>query len=131
MSFLEIALHNAAQGFRVHPLKPGTKEPLTYHGKNDASGDTTQIREWWTKWPDANIGIACGPSGLCVLDADHGLNSEADFHAWRERAGLPKTFTVRTGRRPEFGVQMYFRGAVPDVTLWKLHGCEGQIKSLG
>jgi hypothetical protein len=29
------------------------------------------------------------------------------------------------------GVQMYFSGTVPDVGLWKLNGCEGQVKSAG
>ena len=130
-NFLEVALNCIAQNFKVHPLKPGSKEPLTYHGKNDASGDEAQIRAWWAKWPDANVGIACGPSGLCVLDCDHGLADETAFYQWRTAAGLPETYTVRTGRRPEFGVQMYFSDPIPDVSVWKLNGCEGQIKSLG
>jgi hypothetical protein len=129
--FLQIAESSAAKQFHVHPLRPGGKRPLTEHGWHDATTDENQIREWWTKWPDANPGIACGPSNLCVLDIDHGVADEQCFDAWRQLSGLPKTYAVRTGRRPEFGVQMYYSGAIPDVGLWKLNGCEGQIKSLG
>ena len=130
-SFLQIALDLARAGWYVFPCKPGDKSPLTPHGFHDASVDLEQIRAWWTKEPRANIGIACGNSGLCVLDADHGLTDLASFRAWREAAGLPSTLTIRTGRRPEYGVQLYFKGPIPDVGLWELAGCSGQIKSLG
>lgn len=131
MSFLEIALACIARGWHVHPLKPGKKIPITPHGKNDATTDEEQIRAWWAQVPNANVGIACGPSGLCVLDIDQGLADAAAFTAWRIAAGLPETYTVRTGRRPEFGAQMYFSDPIPDVRLFELNGCSGQVKSLG
>ncbi len=38
----------------------------------DASAHPGQIEQWWSKWPDANIGIATGKdSGLMVLDLDN------------------------------------------------------------
>jgi Bifunctional DNA primase/polymerase, N-terminal/AAA domain/Primase C terminal 1 (PriCT-1) len=131
VTFLDIALANVARGFRVFPCKPRDKKPLTAHGFKDASSDTEQITAWWTKQPSANVAIACGASGLTVVDIDHGLTDLDSFKAWREAAGLPDTYTVRTGRRPDFGVQMYFRGTMPDVGLFELGGCSGQIKSLG
>src|SRR5579872_7480863 len=114
-SFQDIALAHVGRGFCVHPLVPGNKGPITRHGWHDATSDEAAIRAWWTKTPNANVGLACGPSGLAVLDVDNGLADEAAFHQWRVAAGLPETYTVRTGRRPGFGVQMYFRGAIPDV----------------
>src|SRR5579862_2245265 len=42
---------------------PG-KHPLTQHGFKDATLREDFIRTWFTKWPQANIGIACGPSDL-------------------------------------------------------------------
>lgn len=35
-----------------------------------ATIDTAQIDKWWGAWPNANVGIAAGKSGLIVLDAD-------------------------------------------------------------
>jgi len=128
MSFLDIALACAARGWHVHPLKG--KVPITEHGKDDATTDEREIRECWGHVPSANVGISCGPSGLCVLDADHGLADEAAFIAWRDRNGLPVTYAVRSGRRPEFGVQSYYRGPVKDGRF-ELDGVTGDIKSLG
>jgi len=82
-SFLDIAISCVRRGWCVHPLKPSGKIPVTKHGKNDATLDEAQVREWWTHNPACNVGISCGPSGLCVLDADHGLKDEQDFRAWR------------------------------------------------
>lgn len=48
---------------------PG-KHPRTANGLDDATIDPDQIREWWGQWPNANIGINCGKSGLLVIDLD-------------------------------------------------------------
>jgi hypothetical protein len=129
-SFLDIALQHIARDWHVHPLKPAGKIPITEHGKNDATLSEAQVRAWWARTPSANVGISCGPSGLCVLDADHGLKDEADFIAWRYRNGLPLTYAVRSGRRPEFGVQSYYAGSLKDGKF-ELDGVTGEIKSLG
>jgi hypothetical protein len=131
MVFLELALSYAARALHVLPLKPRDKYPIVSGGCHAATVDEAQIRAWWTNTPNANIGIGCGNSNKTVLDIDHGLNDLEDFHAWRMRNGIPETYTVRTGRRPEFGIQMYFDVAMPDVGEWKLDGCSGQVKSLG
>jgi hypothetical protein len=106
---------------------------MTRHGWKDASMDEGQVRKWWAQTPDANVAIACNPSNLCVVDIDHGLDSLESFVRWAEATCGAEAFTysVRTGRRPEFGVQLYFNGAIPDVGMWKHNGCEGQVKSLG
>jgi hypothetical protein len=129
-NFLDAALDLASRGFHVFPLKPRDKSPIVAGGFKAATRDPDYIRLWWTKTPEANIGIACGASQLCVLDADHGLTSMEEFEAWRIRNGLPVTYTVRSGRRPEFGVQMYFKGPVPD-SKFDLDGVRGEIKSAG
>ena len=48
-------------GIQILPVKPD-KSPYTEHGFKDASTDLDQIREWWTRWPDAGIGIRTGSS---------------------------------------------------------------------
>ena len=144
MSFLDLALSCIARGWHVFPLKPKDKSPLISkaaggNGYKDATLDTEQITAWWSKCLTANVGIACGASGLYVVDCDHGLTSEEDFHAWRMRNNLPVTYTVRTGRRvdkadgvtPVFCVQMYYSGAVECGAKWSLDGCSGEIRSAG
>jgi len=128
--FLNTALDLASRGFYVFPLKPRDKRPIVAGGFKAATRDPEQIALWWKRNPDANIGIACEASGLCVMDCDHGLTCYEDFIAWRDRNGLPPTYTVRSGRRPEFGVQMVYQGPTAS-SRWELDGCSGDIKSIG
>lgn len=75
------ALWYASIGWYVLPLKPGEKTPLTRHGLKDASIDPDTIREWFTRWPNANVGIRTGEiSGFDVIDIDGpaGFKSIAD-----------------------------------------------------
>ncbi len=130
MSFQEIALSHAALGLYVFPVAKN-KSTRTTHGYKDATLDPEQIRAWWATMPSANPGFAPGVSGVAVLDIDHGLTDMASFLAWCERNDIPPTYVVRSGSRPEFKVHLYFKGAIPDVGIWALDGCSGQVKSLG
>jgi hypothetical protein len=104
------ALALAKRGLAVFPLKPRDKIPLTTHGCKDASCSPERIEEWWSKWPDANIGIATGaPSSIFVLDID-GDEGSVSLAALEQKFGtkLPETIDVTTGR----GRHRYFR--LPD-----------------
>jgi len=58
-------------GWYIFPIKPGTKkEHYLTNGFNGSSNDPKQIDDWWTRWPDANIGLDCGRSGIVVVDVD-------------------------------------------------------------
>lgn len=67
---IEHALAAAARGWQVFPLKPNEKTPLINHWDEHVTTDEQQIQEWWAKWPDANYGVATGPSELVVIDID-------------------------------------------------------------
>lgn len=102
---LDAALSYAARGWHVFPVKPEGKEPLTRHGLKDATTDHKQIRRWWGKWPDANIGIRTGKeSGLWVLDVDGSKGKESLARLIEEYGDLPPTPTVITGK----GLHFYF-----------------------
>jgi hypothetical protein len=80
------------------------KHPLTRSGVNDASRDLTEIVNWWTRWPQANIGLPAQGNGLAILDIDagsgkHGEESFAKLCAYLDRRGtpLPDTLTQHTG----------------------------------
>ena len=110
---IDAALKYAERGFRVlplHTIKNGmcscgdkdcrspAKHPLTPHGAQDASSDEMTIRGWWSKWPQANIGLAMGDSGCVALDVD---TRNMGHLTWEqivtENGELPETPTQRTG----------------------------------
>lgn len=72
-TLLQAALDYAARGWYVFPCyEQGekAKKPYTKNGFKDASTDPKIIRQWWTRYPGALIGIACGKSGLFLVDLD-------------------------------------------------------------
>lgn len=104
MNNLEKALALANLGIAVFPfriLASGEKVPVLSReaggrGHLDATTDEAQIREWWSKWPDALIGVAAGPSGLICADVDekHGVSGSTSLNeAWLD---LPKTWEQET-----------------------------------
>lgn len=52
------------------------KHPRTPNGLSDATTDLAQIKEWWTKWPNANIGVRTG-DGVGVVDLDGPIGIES------------------------------------------------------
>lgn len=64
--------------------------------KQRASIDEGLIRNWWVKWPNANIGIHCGKSNLLVLDADKYKETYGDISELLT-AEEQETVTVLTG----------------------------------
>lgn len=94
------ALAYARAGLDVLPLAPGGKAPLGVlvpHGKDDATADVDQVRDWWVKHPAANIGVR-PPAGVVVLDVDPrngGASALAELS--RPHGGLLPTWTCWTG----------------------------------
>lgn len=77
------------------------KHPRTRNGLTDATTDEKQIREWWGKWPDANVLIRTGKVGeryLVVLDVDQRNDGEENLaRLLNENTMLPETPMVVTG----------------------------------
>jgi hypothetical protein len=95
VSIVHEALALARRDIPVFPCinRPGhaaDKAPLTAHGFKDATIDPELIRQWWTRWPDALIGVPAGVN-FVVLDIDCGKHPEAA--QWYGRANLPLTRT--------------------------------------
>jgi hypothetical protein len=94
--FSKAAAPLASKGWKVFPIKPRGKTPLTAHGVLDASADLTQISEWATKWPMANIGLATGDLVVVDVDPRHGGNES--LAALESKHGqLPQTLEAKTG----------------------------------
>jgi Bifunctional DNA primase/polymerase, N-terminal/Primase C terminal 1 (PriCT-1) len=126
VELLRAALHYAASGWRVFPChgttadgactcgKPGCtdrgKHPRTAHGLNDATTDPVRIKAWWQRWPQSNVAIAMGASGLVGVDVDVKHNSPG-ADVWHERKTelgdeLENTTIVET---PTRGFHLWYR----------------------
>ncbi|WP_172382921.1 bifunctional DNA primase/polymerase [Streptomyces sp. MNP-20] len=147
-ALLHTALEAAARGWHVFPLRPGTKRPALHGEKacprtgpcaaghlkweQRATTDPGRIRAAWSRAP-FNIGVACGPSGLVVIDLDtsehKGSAGAPDgattFAALCERAGhtVPDTYRTRTASG---GTHLYFT-APHGVRLANTAGAVGPL----
>jgi hypothetical protein len=128
VDMLTAALAAARRGWRVFPVRRNDKRPACSDWETRATTETGRILRYWREHPDHNIGIACGPSGLLVVDLDRGKplpppwDSEAgvvdgadvwavlrqrhdpDWPAW------PSTYTVVT---PSGGCHEYYAVEAP------------------
>jgi Bifunctional DNA primase/polymerase, N-terminal/Family of unknown function (DUF5906)/Primase C terminal 1 (PriCT-1) len=100
MTKVEAALAYAASGVAIFPIVPNGKEPLVNGGFYAASTDIDVINGWWSRTPEANVGIRTGvANGIMVLDVDikHGKNGEVSLNGMENKYGkLPKTRRHRT-----------------------------------
>lgn len=106
-SNLEIATLYAKAGLPVFPCQVGGKTPLTKHGFHDATTNLSQVKNWWSRHPEANIGVATGV-GVDVVDVDlrdtgsgfpvlEDLKTEGLVDGW-----------VQAVRTPSGGLHLYF-----------------------
>jgi hypothetical protein len=57
--------------FSVIPVRKNKKAFVKWSQYQNTKPSSQQIKEWWSKWPDANIGIITGAiSGIDVVDCD-------------------------------------------------------------
>lgn len=65
-------IENGACACKTNCVSPG-KHPITActpHGQKNATDDKEIIKEWWKKYPKANIALFLEKSGLCAVDID-------------------------------------------------------------
>jgi hypothetical protein len=159
-SMLDAALATAARGWHVFPLRPGSKRPARpdHDAKRcdatdprcrsghtgwepRATTDPARIRRAWavTPW---NVGIACGPSRLVVVDLDTpkpgdtpppqwdlpGVQTGADVLAVLcERAGQPWPSCTWTVATPSGGTHLYFTAPCDGPELRNTSGANGGL----
>ena len=104
-AYADAALEYAEAGLPVFPCGRD-KKPLTKHGFKDATTDQTTIKDWWSKWPDASIGMPTGSaSGVWVVDIDlpDGPSS------WGELLKGNGDLTTRKQQTGSGGWQLFFK----------------------
>lgn len=90
--------------FSVIPINPRNKRPLLSSWKRYQKNHPTveELNRWWTKWPNANIGVVTGKiSGIIVFDTD---KPEAVEYL-KKHGGIPPTWQAKTKK----GYHFYFR----------------------
>jgi len=103
---LDWALHYAAHGYRVIPIKPREKRPPMSSWQDVATTETGTITAWWRgNYTDHGIGIVTGTlddgTRYFVLDIDEhdpAASGKATIDRLEQEHGtLPDTITARTG----------------------------------
>ncbi len=99
-------------GWAVFPLRPRDKTPLIPRAEGgrgylDATDDPAIIEGWWHKAPKANVGVACGASGLTIVDVDPRNGGDTNWAELTLDSELPATVECLTGGA---GRHIYFAG---------------------
>ncbi len=112
LSNKQAALSYANRGWKVFPITPNLKTPLTAlapHGYKNATFDLAIIEQWWTEHPTANIGLNLEASGLVCVDVDS-YKENCIFDTYMQTHDLPETLQQRSARG---GTHYIFR-SLPD-----------------
>ena len=100
-------------------LSPGKHTRIAWKSYQQQRAPLHEIREWWSRWPDANVGLVTGMiSGLCVVDVDHrngGFESlvELDHHGGRMPDDNPVVITGSGGLHHYFRLEAPLAKAAP------------------
>jgi Bifunctional DNA primase/polymerase, N-terminal len=131
------ALRYGKAGLRVFPVHVD-KRPLTPHGFKDATTYPDLIKEWWSKWPDALIGVPTGERFVVIdLDLQH-VEAQQWYADNKPRLPLTRANCTRSGGRhllfkPDnriacsagrLGPHIDTRGHGGYVVWWPAHGFE-------
>jgi hypothetical protein len=111
---LAAALAYGKLGWKVFPIREGSKDrPHLKEWGVWATSNPKQITKWWTRWPHANIGLACGPSLIAVVDVDtkENKNGQRTVDLLEILDGL-RLSPTRTLRTPSGGRQYLYAGEV-------------------
>ena len=101
---LKSALEYVDRGYSVIPIKHNKKPFIKWTKCQTEKASPDQIRGWWNKWPDANIGIVTGEiSGLTVLDPDTQKGIDA------VNALVPENLATPVANTPGGGQHYYFK----------------------
>ena len=128
MTIIEEAIQYAKQGWKILPLKKGTKLPQINAWQENASDDMEQIVAWWEDFPNSNIGVQTGSvSGIWVLDIDvkgagDGIDSLDTLT--KKHGSLPETLLAKTASG---GYHYFFK--MPNFDLRNTAGTHPGIDS--
>jgi len=91
--------------FSVIPIIVRGKVPMIrWQDYQSSLPEESEVLEWWTRWPDANVGIVTGKiSGITVVDVD----TEAGLEALKKY--IPQLLLTPTAKTQKGGRHLYFK----------------------
>ena len=101
---LNAALKYQQAGFSVIPVRKNKKPYIKWEKYQHEKASEKQIREWWKRWPEANLAIVTGEiSGVDVVDVDNedGLKAINEY--------LSESFVTPISKTPAGGFHFYFK----------------------
>ncbi|HEX4246602.1 MAG TPA: bifunctional DNA primase/polymerase [Pseudonocardia sp.] len=126
----------AEQGWDLFPIAPARKAPPVFEDwRRHATTDPQRLLRYFAAHPRHNAGIACGPSGLIVIDCDLPKTAGQTTGGAANLAGLatrhghtvPATYTVAT---PSGGTHLYFLAPEPATGAGPLGNTSGLLAPL-
>lgn len=145
MNQIDAALSYVTKGFPVIPLccpvrgscgcgrkhtdRAIGKVPLTTNGLKDATLTQLGVKEYWKRWPLANIGVVI-PAGYFVVDVDIDHDGLYSLARLQEAIGaLPETLQITTGSG---GLHFWYKTDKPIRNTARLAGYDGiDIRGVG
>lgn len=106
---------------------PGKHPRVRWHSHMDAPTTVDEVRSWWRRWPDANLGVITGPvSGVVVLDVDPRSGGDETLSALTGE--IEPTVETSTGGG---GRHLWFATTSNHVTPSRILGPGVELKSVG
>lgn len=142
-SKLEHALKLARMGFHIFPIKENKKAPALFKNWPEiATNSADTITKWWTKFPNANIGISTtkynGGTPIVGIDVDNKNDKKGSEEILKlELQGkyFPKTFSQKTPTGGEHLIyiadQKYKNGVDKLATGLDIRGSGGYLLGAG
>jgi hypothetical protein len=103
MTILEAALQYEKKGMSIIPVSFDKKPLIKWEAYQKIRATPDIIRQWWEKYPKANIGIVTGPiSNLLVIDCDTTAAIQ------RIQDLIPDSLSVPCETTPRGGMHFFF-----------------------
>lgn len=118
---LRFALGYSRRGYDIVPLIPNTKQPMQAFA-NKPPLTEEEIKEIWTKTPNANIAIKTVDFFAIDIDVHGNKNGYESLKKWKYLKDIPRTSQVVTASG---GKHLYFKKRVGDTIPQKIAFLEG------
>lgn len=118
---LRFALGYSRRGYDIVPLIPNTKQPMQAFA-NKPPLTEEEIKEIWTKTPNANIAIKTVDFWALDIDIHGQKNGYESLKNWKYLKEIPKTSQVVTASG---GKHLYFKKRVGDTIPQKIAFLDG------